>query len=139
MCRWKLAVVLLISLWLPVQGMAAVVMPFCKHGLVGEPDQGIAPPASTAHAGLHATNGHAAGHADHAAHAAQAGANHTAQASLIPCDDCGHCHLSCAFTLPSPGLTGAGFVSVAAPASAPGILHGTVPLPEHRPPLFTLI
>ena len=29
MLRWKTAVVLLMSLWLPLQGMAAVIMPFC--------------------------------------------------------------------------------------------------------------
>ena len=68
-------VLILVMLWLPLQGMAAVVMPFCKQ----------AHPA-------------AAGHADHHAHQAQD--QHRLPASHA-CDDCGVCHLACAPAVPS--------------------------------------
>lgn len=130
MHRWKLAVVLLMSLWLPAQGMAAVVMPFCKHSLAGSAGALHDAPAS-------AHDMHGAGHDDHHEGTAH-GPDHATSQTLSACDDCGHCHLSAASTLPSPGFPDEGLVSFSAPSFTPRLLHGTAPLPLHRPPLFTL-
>jgi hypothetical protein len=68
-------VLILVVLWLPLQGMAAVVMPFCKQ----------AQPAAAGHAPPH----------EH-----QAGKQHQPPV-LHGCDDCGVCHLACAPGVPS--------------------------------------
>jgi ferredoxin len=68
-------VLVLVLLWLPLQGVAAVVMPFCKpaHAVPAE-------------------------HTEHHAH--HAGDQHHAP-TLHACDDCGVCHLVCAPGVPS--------------------------------------
>jgi hypothetical protein len=129
MHRWKLAVVLLMSLWLPAQGMAAVVMPFCKHSLAGSAGALHDAPAS-------AHDMHGAGHGGHEGKAH--GADHAASQALSACDDCGHCHLSAACTLPSSGFPDDGLVSFSAPSFAPILARGTAPHPQHRPPLLAL-
>lgn len=134
MLRWKTAVVLLMSLWLPLQGMAAVVMPFCQHSLNGQRTDVPAAQSHSAHANHHA-------HAVHAGH--DIGGSTHAKADSAPllsaCDNCGQCHLSCAFTLPSPAFPEADRVSFAAPSFVQELPRGVVPRRLHPPPLPALI
>lgn len=84
-------IVFVLLLWLPLQGMAAVTMPFCRHA----GDSGATQPA----------------HDDsHAAHHAHAGHEDGVPADQVPsddhgaglmCNDCGACHLACAAALRS--------------------------------------
>lgn len=103
MSIWKTILVLLISLWLPVQGYGAVAMPFCAHG-------GAGTGAATGIGGDHDGHGQ---HASHAGHGMAAGDQHAPghhgdtsatadQGSNLACNDCGACHLACAPVLLSP-------------------------------------
>ncbi len=129
MRRWRISLVLLMSLWLPLQGVAAVVMPFCKHSLI----------AGTAD--LHQAH-KASANLDHSAHLGE----HDVQLSddshglgktiASACDDCGHCQLSGACTLPAAELQ-ASFTTVAVvPSSILPALAGVVPHHLKRPPLL---
>lgn len=72
----------LAALWLPFQAIAAVSMPYCRHGET--------PAAATAAASV----------AEHChLHAAQDGAGDHA----LSCDGCGFCHLACATFMPTAG------------------------------------
>jgi hypothetical protein len=125
MIRWKLMVVLLMSLWLPLQGIAALVMPFCKHGL-----------------GNSATSLDAMHHQHDERHSAHTGyaQDETASASLLSaCDDCGHCHLSSTLSLPSPAFPDTDTVTFAAPSFSSNLPRGFVPRRLHPPPLPALI
>ena len=128
MIRWRALLVLLMSLWLPLQGVAAVVMPFCQHSLAA----GQADETPAGHAGAHGDT------MDHSAHQAMsAQQTDSVQNLLTACDDCGHCNLSCASTLPSAALLAAMpvQVSVAAFPVLP-VLAGVVPHRLNRPPLL---
>ncbi|MFN0039218.1 MAG: hypothetical protein ACKVP2_06895 [Burkholderiales bacterium] len=86
---FRALVSLLMMVWLPFNGYAAVVMPFCQHGGADMIADGSAP--SGKHAGMthqgHA-NADAAHGADHSGLADDAG-------SGLACNDCGVCHLAC--------------------------------------------
>ncbi len=116
------------SLWLPLQGVAAIVMPFCKHSL----DAG----AQTLHVGHDMSHAVADDHAggDHALHAAHA--DDSSLAPLQPCDDCGHCHLSAASTLPVAGLPASPSRTAILPAGLEPVIAGVVPALLNRPPLL---
>jgi hypothetical protein len=128
MLRCRTLIVLLMSLWLPLQGVAAIVMPFCKHSL----DAG----AQTLHAGHTVSHTVADDHAgsDHTQHAAHA--PDPATASLQPCDDCGHCQLSAASTLPAAELPASPPNVAILPASLEPVIAGVVPALLNRPPLL---
>jgi hypothetical protein len=86
----RVAVFLLI-LWLPLQGIAAVAMPFCAHA-TGQESASSGPQADQnhhAHAHSPATDSHA-GHDP-------APTKH----SDFSCNGCGVCHLACAPTVPA--------------------------------------
>jgi hypothetical protein len=117
-------IALLMMLWLPLQGLAAVAMPFCQHGMHGQA----------------VTNSEAAPHAHHA-HVVG-----TTPASPQPhggnggfdCNDCGVCHLACTPAAPSDSLA----IHLVA-----GHLYGEpalwsapwfIPEPPHHPPLRVL-
>jgi len=130
MNRWRSLLVLLMSLWLPLQGVAAVVMPFCKHSLI----------AGTAD--LHQIH-KATANSDHSAHHGQ---QHHGQPSdhnqdlsknvVSACDDCGHCQLVGACMLPAAELQ-TSFTAVAAePYSLLPALAGVTPHHLKRPPLL---
>lgn len=125
--------VLLMSLWLPLQGVAAVIMPFCKHSL-GNSGQSSA----VHHAALDDHSGHSdheqGGHHGHDAQQAHGDSG----SMLTACDDCGHCHLSCAFTLPSPALPNTAEISFATPQTVAVLPRGIVPFLLNRPPLPAL-
>jgi ferredoxin len=98
MNRWRCILSVLIALWLPLQGYAAVAMPFCQHSMGA---------AST-----HAENfGHSRDHHDSHSdrtrgdaqdndfQSAETGSPQTAamgEASGLACNNCGACHLACA-------------------------------------------
>jgi ferredoxin len=78
-------VVSFLLLWLPLQGLAAVTMPFCRHALDADTQPAAQPQA----------------HAQHSHHAQEHGApvqeRHAADdPGGLACNDCGACHLACA-------------------------------------------
>ena len=89
-------------LWLPLQGTAAVAMPFCNHPLTDaahvvpgpEPGHhdGLAPSALAKHE-----------HRAAMVNAASSGRVAPATAHLA-CNDCGACHLACAPAAPAAGF-----------------------------------
>ncbi len=101
------------ALWLPFQAIAAVGMPYCRHGEA---------PAATA----------AATTVDHChLHAAQDGAGDHA----LSCDGCGFCHLACASFMPTaePVLP---MIPVAQDyrAEVPLVPASAIPEPPQQPP-----
>jgi len=115
-------IALLMILWLPLHGFAAVAMPFCQHanasGNAAEP---------------HAQHG---GHDHHqAATASPTGAQH-ASSGLLACNDCGACHLACTPAAPSSALavdSGATYAYSERSAALPPLF---IPEQPHHPPLF---
>ena len=79
-------VLCLMIVWLPVQGFAAVAMPFCKHAL--------------GHSAAAQTAGDKHDHQKHHLHHGAPGENaHDAGSSGLLCDDCGACHLACSSSI----------------------------------------
>lgn len=136
---WKSILSILISLWLPLQGYAAVAMPFCERSM------------ATA-SRLGETAGHSEHHHDgHAGHKVQADApsdtagishaNHVGNDDVggLGCNNCGTCHLAC-----SPAISAVvpvylsigGSVLESAPVVAP---HFFYPELLQRPPLSALL
>ena len=74
-------------LWLPLQALAAVTMPFCRHT---QDARVMQPSQEQAHAAHHVHAQH-----DHAA-PVHPGADPGAPHGAIDCNDCGSCHLACA-------------------------------------------
>ena len=138
MKRWKTVLVALISLWLPVQGYGAVVMPFCQK-------QGMAA-AGAAHA--EPSQEHHVGHSGHMAQkdwprdaAGISDAEHASSDATggLACNNCGACHLACAPAIsaiaPVAALTGDSGLEPA-PADSP---HFFYPEQLQRPPLPALL
>jgi hypothetical protein len=94
----KIVALFLLS-WLPLQGIAAVDMPFCQHALLG---------ASHRHAGVETGVAHQhevqsdarARHHHSATHSTPATGAPNPSFADLECDDCGACHLACAATIP---------------------------------------
>jgi hypothetical protein len=87
---------LLMILWLPVQGYAAIAMPFCEHAMHA---------ASAGHASMQGggPGNDALEHAHHGAvwsseHASPTGPDH--HSTAVDCNDCGACHLACSPAAP---------------------------------------
>lgn len=76
MSRLRFPIVILVTLWLPLQGLAAAAMPFCAHALTGH--------GKASH--HHHEGDSGAGAAAHAGHSDEG----------LQCNDCGPCHLACA-------------------------------------------
>lgn len=117
------------SLWLPLQGVAGIVMPFCKHSLAAN--------------GAQPTGLHMAGHQNmdtmnrHHAHPGSSLQQHEGTEMLTAaCDDCGHCHLSTALTLPAAALHANSVQISVFPRSIVPALAGIIPHPLNRPPLL---
>ena len=121
----KLVLCLLLA-WLPLQGVAAVTMPFCRHG-----SHETAPAMqSELHAGLHGQHAHEHGGTHHAP-APESG--HGA----LTCNDCGSCHLACAPAL----LAQAGDTAIVANPGEPPVPSIDAPPAvvlhqPHPPPLL---
>ena len=78
----------IVMLWLPLQGYAAVIMPFCQHALG---DAGGAPMSGDQE------------HQHHDGKAANGEHHHGHDTKGFACNDCGACHLACCSSiLPSP-------------------------------------
>ena len=104
------------ALWLPVQTMAAMSMPLCRHAA----EQAAATAATAASAAVMPC--HEAVTPDHAAHDAG-------------CDNCASCHMACAGFLPSASLATslmAGGHDYLRPALTAPRSHITAP-PQHPP------
>jgi len=93
MRRIRLFVVGLLMLWLPLQAVAAVSMPFCMHGIAA--GAALAPSQEHHH---HGEAVPAAGR--HGTHDDQ----HSAAGDLQPCNNCGACNLACAPAVPAAGV-----------------------------------
>lgn len=93
---WRSILTALMILWLPLQGFAAVAMPFCKHGF---------------HASVHAIGQSPLAHAEKTRHVHADTQNTTESNTLhadthhtegsLACNDCGVCHLACSPLAPN--------------------------------------
>jgi ferredoxin len=81
MRRFRLPIIALLLLWLPLQAIAAVAMPFCAHG--------SSPAAMQAH-----------GDHDHPQDHSHSGP-HQHAGGLQDCNGCGACNLACAPAAPA--------------------------------------
>jgi hypothetical protein len=113
---FRRAVVSLLLLWLPLQGLAAVSMPFCRHAV----DSSI---------GLTAQEDAHAGHAHHAhePYTPAHGSDTSDHAGGMACNDCGACHLACAAMMLSEPIASAltvpaAKVSVPSPLAPPALV-----------------
>ena len=92
---WKTFVIVFMAFWLPLQGYAAVAMPFCERNPVTRNSTG----ATDAHVGHVPTSqkvGAAGAHANHAGiHADEPKGKH----KTLGCNGCSPCHLACAPTI----------------------------------------
>ena len=117
MRRFTLLVTVLMTLWLPLQAVAAVTMPFCEQG------QGQAPANHESPVGgdvpLHHHDGSQPAHSDHPATGHQ-------DSSPLQCNGCGPCHLACA-----PMLGVAVAIAVAQPS------YRFSPLAQVVPPAYS--
>jgi len=119
-------IALLLMLWLPLQGFAAVAMPFCQHAMRGSIASGsVADPQAqhTAH--------------DHhqAARASMTDAQHTSDGALLACNDCGACHLACTPTAPSSTPAVDSDATYAYGGRNPALPPLFIPEQPHHPPL----
>jgi hypothetical protein len=87
MRRFRTLVIGLLILWLPLQAIAAVSMPFCPHG-------GLAQTSVRAHR-HHADSTPGSGH-----HGVLHGDHQHPTGGLQQCNNCGACNLACAPAVP---------------------------------------
>jgi hypothetical protein len=124
-------VVCLLLLWLPLQGMAALTMPFCRHGQ----EPGAA--AATEHAAqLHTAHVHA-GHRHDPGPPAQPGAEQPPAADHLACNECGACHLACAPAVPSHAAEGLAPLPGTPRLGPPPCAPPAVVLEQPNPPPLT--
>lgn len=125
--RW---IVVMLLLWLPFKGWAAVAMPFCSHTRNGEAD--------AKHIAVHQQS------ADHlpnlgAESSTHDGSHHAAQGhsehAKLSCNDCGACHLACAPAASSAALRLSLTISSPPPHCAPQLLTLFEPELRKPPPL----
>ena len=90
---WRCIILFVVMLWLPIQGFAAVAMPFCDHAL--------------AHSNGAQMNGVHHDHQHHNHNGQAPGDTHHDQSSPtgLLCNDCGACHLACAPIAPCVTIT----------------------------------
>src|SRR5262245_16276050 len=115
----------LLLAWLPLQGFAAVAMPFCRHAL---------------HTPVDASAGHrhdgAAGGTEHRGHHGTASDEAPSTGKPLTCNDCGACQLACAPAAP-PAVGVAALAPTHAGVFAPEPCEpgGFIPEQPKRPPL----
>ena len=96
MQRWRSILTATMIMWLPLQGFAAVAMPFCQHGFRASASQRVTA-RSLMQAGMQRVH-HGAQSTPESdqQHAAHAGMRHPHDsAGGLACNDCGVCHLAC--------------------------------------------
>jgi hypothetical protein len=120
MRAFRLLVASFLLLWLPLQAIAVVTMPFCAHS--GHSHQSAHPRNYLSAAEEH--DHHDADRPSSSQHGHQHGESGTSL--LINCDDCGACHLACSPTAPA----GAMVIGVTS------LVQGYVELSPTQPPLF---
>jgi len=138
MHSWRTVVTALMLLWLPLQGLAAVAMPFCKHGL-----KLSAPAQTTAEAHVHAHPQHAHSgelgssnlHQHHAAHGTHGDYD---SSSGLACNDCGACHLACSPTAPTSRSAANSVGTQTFTPISPTLPPIFIPELDHRPPLAAI-
>ena len=103
------------ALWLPFQAIAAVAMPFCRHG-----EAQTVRDVATEHCQMHESQAPAGGQVpDHGFY----------------CDDCGVCHLAASGFMPTPEYTAAVIATGRDfRAEAPLAPASAVPEPPRQPP-----
>jgi hypothetical protein len=108
----------LAALWLPFQAVAAVSMPFCRHGEAHK-TMALVEDAATDHCAMH-------GEPSPSDQQAERG---------LGCDDCGVCHLLAAGFMPSTGRAAA-VIPVAQDyrADVPLAPASAIPEPPQQPP-----
>ena len=137
-CRSILSV--LIAMWLPLQGYAAVAMPFCQHSMAAvSAHAGDADHSRHHHDGhSHMTHVDAPGSISQSTDANGPQTTLTGEAGGLACNDCGACHLACApaiAAIVSVPLLIAGSVLESALADSPHFFYPELP---QRPPLPAL-
>lgn len=120
--RWRKSIVLLLLLWLPLQGFAASGMAGCRHEQM-QPEHHMMQ-------GMHGCCHEQMQTAEHSSQPDQHQHHHGAN-----CDDCGYCHLSSFTAIPAVAA-----VFAAAPVTrftSFDIVHPASHIPEQpqRPPL----
>jgi hypothetical protein len=93
MSKFRVPIALLMMLWLPLQGVAAVAMPFCMES--------ARPGVDAATSNPHLDHQHVAGvHSEDVNASKVPGTSHTPRhgehSPHLQCNDCGVCHLACA-------------------------------------------
>lgn len=110
----RLLPLLVVALWLPFQAVAAVAMPFCRHGEAHR--TATMEQAATEHCHMHESQGDADDHA-------------------LSCDNCEFCHLATAGFAPTPE-----YVAAMIPADrdfrtdVPLVPASAIPEPPQQPP-----
>ena len=139
MIRWKPILSVLIALWLPLQGYAAVAMPFCQHSMARD---------STHQANADHSRHRHDGHSGHITQTGVpndiAGISHTDHVgnddvSGLGCNNCDTCHLACSPVISAVvplHLSIGGSVLESAPADVPPFYY---PEQLQRPPLSALL
>jgi ferredoxin len=128
MRRVRTCVVGLLMLWLPLQAIAAVSMPFCAHS-------GMAGLAQTS---AHAHHHHEGSGPDPGHHGSQHGDQHPAAGDLQQCNNCGACNLACAAAVPVSPLVLAAMAITVQPyfsADSVGLFIPDQPQPPPNSPL----
>lgn len=120
----KRLIVSILLAWLPLQGIAAYTMPFCRHAL-------HAPAVEAAH-GVHQPADHR-GHA----HPVHAGIDQPASdqpADWADCNDCGACRLACAPAMLPASVSNSAVVGRAGPEPSPYLAPPVLVLDRPSPP-----
>jgi len=141
MNRWRSILSVLIALWLPLQGYAAVAMPFCQHSMAAASVHAGDADHSRHHHDGHSdmTRGHAHGSTSQSSDAGSPQTAAMGEASGLACNDCGACHLACApaiVAIVSFPVLIAGTVLESALADSPQLFYPEQP---QRPPLPALL
>jgi hypothetical protein len=105
---WRNAILILLMLWLPLQGVAATLVPLCEK----------ASQASVEH-------DHQAHHHEHEGHPAK---------NPLPCDQCDPCHMCCAMAIPATAIQFSQHTGSEFPAATPTLPTLFIPEQPQRPP-----
>ena len=121
-------------LWLPLQGYAALAMPFCKHGFhVSASEHATA--QSPVHIHREAQNA-SDSHRHHATHAGLH--HHGGSEGSLTCNDCGVCHLACSPVAPTSPSVGESVGTQSFTQFSPTFPPPFVPEQRTPPPLAAI-
>ncbi|HTS53006.1 MAG TPA: hypothetical protein VMH26_07015 [Burkholderiales bacterium] len=138
MQRWRSVLSVLMILWLPLQGLAAHTMPFCKHGHRTPPARvtgpaNVHPAAQQVHRDV-VSNPHSQPHP-----AARAGTHrHGGPSGDLACDDCDVCELACSPAAPASPNAVEPAGAQAFTRFSPTLPPLFVPEQRNRPPLAAI-